>query len=108
MPSRTSRVSCPALSCSIAWQSGRQDAPMTSMKLRSGTPIWLRRPKPRALRRARLRGEQTADVVIVGGGLIGAAIAWTFANASYRTVVLEAAEVGRGSTAANSALLMQE
>jgi len=78
------------------------------MKLRHGTPIWLRRPQPRSLRRPRLRGDQTADVVVVGGGLIGAAVAWTFANAGYRTVVLEAAAAGRGSTAANSALLMQE
>jgi glycine/D-amino acid oxidase-like deaminating enzyme len=49
-----------------------------------------------------------ADVVIVGGGLTGAVVAWKFAKAGVRVVVLEARRVGQGSTAANSALLMHE
>jgi glycine/D-amino acid oxidase-like deaminating enzyme len=46
--------------------------------------------------------------VIVGGGLTGALLAWRFAGAKVRVVLLEGELVGRGSTAANSALLMQE
>ncbi|HMD34260.1 MAG TPA: FAD-binding oxidoreductase, partial [Vicinamibacterales bacterium] len=72
---------------------------------------WLRRGGVKSAstnRSVPLRGDAIADVVIVGGGLTGAVIAWTFANAGFRTVVLEAGAVGHGSTAANSALLMQE
>ena len=59
-------------------------------------------------RRRALTRDISADVVIVGGGLTGATIAWTFADAGFRVVLLERGRVGRGSTAANSALLMQE
>jgi glycine/D-amino acid oxidase-like deaminating enzyme len=50
----------------------------------------------------------TTDVAIVGGGFTGATIAWWFADAGVRVVVLEAGRVGCGSTAASTALLMQE
>jgi glycine/D-amino acid oxidase-like deaminating enzyme len=55
-----------------------------------------------------LSGAHQADVVIVGGGITGAAIAHLFAEAEVEVVLLEAGRVGRGSTAASSALLMQE
>src|SRR5438552_1070070 len=45
---------------------------------------------------------------LVGGGLTGAAIAWRFAKAGIRVALIERARVGRGSTAASTALLMQE
>jgi glycine/D-amino acid oxidase-like deaminating enzyme len=47
-------------------------------------------------------------VAIVGGGFTGAAVAWRFADAGIRVAVLEAQRIGRGSTAASTALLMQE
>jgi glycine/D-amino acid oxidase-like deaminating enzyme len=47
-------------------------------------------------------------VAVVGGGITGAAIAWRFAEAGISVVLLEAAHIGRGSTAASTALLMQE
>jgi glycine/D-amino acid oxidase-like deaminating enzyme len=56
----------------------------------------------------RLRGACDTDIVVVGGGITGAAIAWRFAAAGRRVVVLEAGRVARGSTAASTALLMQE
>jgi glycine/D-amino acid oxidase-like deaminating enzyme len=45
---------------------------------------------------------------VVGGGITGATIAWRFADAGLRVVVVDARRVGRGSTAASTALLMQE
>jgi glycine/D-amino acid oxidase-like deaminating enzyme len=47
-------------------------------------------------------------VAVIGGGITGAALAWRFANAGVRVAVVEAARIGRGSTAASTALLMQE
>jgi glycine/D-amino acid oxidase-like deaminating enzyme len=48
------------------------------------------------------------DVAIVGGGITGAAVAWKFAEAGIRVAVVDAARIARGSTAASTALLMQE
>jgi glycine/D-amino acid oxidase-like deaminating enzyme len=47
-------------------------------------------------------------VAIVGGGITGALVAYAFASAGVSTVLLEGALVGRGSTAASSALLLKE
>ena len=48
------------------------------------------------------------DVVVVGGGITGALVACAFASAKVAVAVVEADLVGRGSTAASSALLLQE
>src|SRR5690349_19051620 len=79
-------------------------------RLRAGVPLWL---APGAsdhdrCRFPQLRGAREVDVAIVGGGFTGAAIAWRFAEAGVRVAVLEASRVGHGSTAASTALLMQE
>ena len=76
-------------------------------RLRKGRSLWLARRLP-SFHAPTLRGAIDADVVIVGGGLTGATIAWTFAEAGFRVAVLERGRVARASTAANSALLMQE
>jgi glycine/D-amino acid oxidase-like deaminating enzyme len=47
-------------------------------------------------------------VAIVGGGMTGALVAHAFASAGISTILLEASDVGRGSTASSSALLLQE
>jgi glycine/D-amino acid oxidase-like deaminating enzyme len=77
--------------------------------LRTGRPIWL---TPRLVHRApshpALAGRQRADVVIVGGGITGTLAALRFAEAGVEPIVLEADRVGYGSTAASSALLLQE
>jgi len=77
--------------------------------LRRGRPIWLngQSARPRSSYPS-LTGREEADVVIVGGGMTGALTALEFAEAGVSAVVLEAAHVGRGSTAASSALLLQE
>jgi glycine/D-amino acid oxidase-like deaminating enzyme len=73
-----------------------------------GRPIWLR-DAPRVTRTyPSLTGHHETSVAIVGGGMIGALVAHAFASSGIATVVLEAATVGRGSTAASSALLLQE
>jgi glycine/D-amino acid oxidase-like deaminating enzyme len=77
-------------------------------KLRIARPLWLDRVPTRPRRYPSLRGSTTVEVAIVGGGITGAAVAWVFARAGISVAVLDAARVGRGSTAASTALLMQE
>jgi glycine/D-amino acid oxidase-like deaminating enzyme len=84
-----------------------------NMTLRGGSqPLWLTRPRSaHAPRYPALRGDldvDMVDVVIIGGGVTGAAVAWKLASGGIRVAVLEAQRVGRGSTAASTALLMQE
>lgn len=55
-----------------------------------------------------MHGAHAADVVVIGGGITGCVSALLFARAGLRVVLLEAKRVGRGSTAASTALLMQE
>jgi glycine/D-amino acid oxidase-like deaminating enzyme len=55
-----------------------------------------------------LVGHHQADIIIVGGGFTGAVVAQAFADANIAVTVLEAGLVGNGSTAASSALLLQE
>lgn len=77
--------------------------------LRLSRSFWLDRPgTDRARRFAPLRHDVDADIAIIGGGITGAAVAWEFANAGARVALVDAQRVGRGSTAASTALLMQE
>jgi glycine/D-amino acid oxidase-like deaminating enzyme len=78
--------------------------------LRHGQPVWLdkaRRAPPTRTYPA-FRGRSTCDVVIVGGGMTGALVALEFARAGVPITLLESGRVGSGSTAASSALLLQE
>jgi glycine/D-amino acid oxidase-like deaminating enzyme len=75
--------------------------------LRRGRTIWLGRTKPAATYPV-LRGHHDAEVAIVGGGMTGAMIAEAFTREGVRVAVVEAARVGQGSTAASTALLLQE
>lgn len=78
-------------------------------RLRVDVPLWLdRNSPPRQIRFPRLARKIDADIAVIGGGLTGAAIAWRFASAGVRVALVEAARIGRGSTAASTALLMQE
>src|SRR5688500_848983 len=71
-------------------------------------PLWFDRfPKARRPSFPRLRGPHTARVVIVGGGLTGAACAMTFAAAGVDVVVLESAAIGAGMTAGDPGLLRE-
>jgi glycine/D-amino acid oxidase-like deaminating enzyme len=78
-------------------------------ELRLGKPIWL--PSAAARRRqtyGALHGHHEVDVAIVGGGLTGSVVAALFAEAGVRIAVLERGRVGHGSTAASTALLLQQ
>ena len=77
-------------------------------RLRVNVPLWLGRGTSAGVRFPRLTRKLVVDVAIVGGGITGAALAWRFADAGVRVALVEAARVGRGSTAASTALLMQE
>jgi glycine/D-amino acid oxidase-like deaminating enzyme len=70
--------------------------------------MWIRHSKGRQQRYSSLSGKHTTSVAIVGGGMTGALVAHAFASAGIPTTVLEAGAVGLGSTAASSALLLQE
>ena len=73
------------------------------------TPFWLDRfPTVRRPSYPRHRGHVDAGVVIVGGGLTGAACAASFAASGVKTVVLEADRIGAGTTAGSPGLLRED
>ena len=77
-------------------------------RLRVGRPLWLPHAATAEQRYPVLSGRHDTAVAVVGGGITGALVAHAFASAGISTTVLEAAHVGRGSTAASSALLLKE
>ena len=77
-------------------------------KLRLGTSYWIDQYAATAPLHAGLHGAQRVDIAVVGGGITGCLAAHAFATAGLSVLVLEGNRVGRGSTAASTALLMQE
>jgi len=77
-------------------------------RLRAGRPLWLPDTAEVQQRYPAQSGQHETAVAVVGGGITGALVAYAFASAGISTTVLEAAVVGRGSTAASSALLLKE
>jgi glycine/D-amino acid oxidase-like deaminating enzyme len=79
------------------------------MKTRYGVSPWLHQfPRSRRPEFPRFRGEASTDVVIVGGGLAGCAIAYTCAAAGLRPVLVERARIGEGSSGRGAGLLLPE
>ena len=76
--------------------------------LRLGRSYWLDSFAGEAPRFPTFRGAARYDVVIVGAGVTGCAAAYFFAKEGARVAVLDRAGIGRGSTAASTALLMRE
>jgi glycine/D-amino acid oxidase-like deaminating enzyme len=76
--------------------------------LRVGQPVWLRHAGRPKRQYPILSGHHDTSVAIVGGGMTGALVAHAFASSGISTVLMEGSFVGRGSTAASSALLLQE
>jgi glycine/D-amino acid oxidase-like deaminating enzyme len=74
--------------------------------LRRGQTIWL--PQHPPAKYPILRGHLETEVAIIGGGITGAMTAQAFAEHGTKVIVVEAARVGQGSTAASTALLLQE
>src|SRR5690349_16940974 len=78
-------------------------------KTRYGDSPWIVTfPDTRRPSHPPLRGAHDCDVVIVGGGLTGAATAYTCAVAGLTTIVLEADRVGGGSAGRSAGLLLPE
>ena len=77
--------------------------------LRRGRTVWLD-PDATAATNSYpvLRGQHETEIAIVGGGMTGAMTAEAFSDAGADVMVFEAARIGHGSTAASTALLLQE
>lgn len=68
-----------------------------------GRSPWIQQfPKSRVPAYPRHRGAAAADVVIIGGGLTGCATAYAFAAAGVKVMLLEAAQIGHGSSGSAS------
>jgi glycine/D-amino acid oxidase-like deaminating enzyme len=77
-------------------------------RLRTGRPLWLPDRARQTPRYPVFSGQHDTVIAIVGGGMPGALVAPAFASEGISATVLEAAAVGRGSTAASLALLLKE
>jgi glycine/D-amino acid oxidase-like deaminating enzyme len=77
-------------------------------RLRIGKSIWLDQYRGHTPSFPALTGNHEADVAIVGGGITGCACAFILAERGLRVVLVDARQIGRGSTSASTALLMQE
>ena len=69
------------------------------------TPVGRRASAPR-WKPARGQASDTADVVVVGGGLTGCASAYAFASAGHDVVLLDAGRLAGGATAASAGLML--
>jgi glycine/D-amino acid oxidase-like deaminating enzyme len=79
------------------------------LRTRYGVSPWIDTfPSTRRPDYPRLRGEHTADIVIVGGGLTGCATAYACAQAGMRPFVLEADRLGSGSAGRSAGLLLAD
>jgi glycine/D-amino acid oxidase-like deaminating enzyme len=79
------------------------------LRTRYGISPWIDQlPSSRRPDYSRLRGAQTADVVIVGGGITGCATAHACALAGIKAIVVEANRVGQGSAGRSAGLLLPE
>jgi glycine/D-amino acid oxidase-like deaminating enzyme len=79
------------------------------MKIRYGVSPWIDAvPNPRRPDFPRLRGPETADVVIVGGGLTGCATAYALAAAGQRPLLVDAVRIGQGAAGRSAGLLLPE
>jgi glycine/D-amino acid oxidase-like deaminating enzyme len=77
------------------------------MDLKSGYPFW---PIQSGLIRAypALDHDVTCEVVVLGGGITGALVAWHLVEVGVDTLVLDKRDIGWGSTSATTALLQYE
>jgi glycine/D-amino acid oxidase-like deaminating enzyme len=79
------------------------------MKTRYGVSPWIEGfPRARRPDFPRLRGELTADVVIMGAGLTGCATAYMTAASGLKTILVDADRIGQGSAGRGAGLLLPE
>lgn len=74
------------------------------MKLTTGQTYWDKTATP-AAHFPRLNEDHTTEVLIIGGGMSGTLAAYKLAESGKRVTVIDRAEVGRGSSSANTGLL---
>lgn len=55
-----------------------------------------------------LRENIECDILIVGGGITGALVAYQFSSEGYRTVVIDKRDIGSGSTSATTSMIQYE
>ena len=65
-------------------------------------------PKSRVPALPRQRGPMKSDVVIVGGGLTGCTTAYAFAVAGVKVVLVEAGQIGRGSSGSSGGWISED
>ena len=76
------------------------------MRTRYGLSPWIHElPSSRVPAFPRFRGSRTADVVIIGGGMTGCAIAYACAAAGLDTILLERSRIGQGTSGRSAGLL---
>jgi glycine/D-amino acid oxidase-like deaminating enzyme len=74
-----------------------------------GARYWAERtPQSRRRTYPKLRGDHTADVVVIGGGLTGATAAYVAAAAGLDVMLVEAERLASGSTAASLGAIVPE
>jgi glycine/D-amino acid oxidase-like deaminating enzyme len=79
------------------------------MKTRYGLSPWIDNvPRARRPDFPRLRGALTADVVVMGGGLTGCAVAQAAAASGLKTVLVEADRIGQACSGQGAGLLLPE
>jgi glycine/D-amino acid oxidase-like deaminating enzyme len=73
---------------------------------RYGTPFWIERAaEGKVPRFPRLRGSVYGEVAVVGGGFTGAAVAYVFAAAGIRPVVIDPGRIGMDEVSAGTGLV---
>ncbi|WP_128544961.1 NAD(P)/FAD-dependent oxidoreductase [Larkinella soli] len=77
------------------------------MKTRSKEPFWLLK-NGLIQTYPSLHQSLTCDVLIVGGGITGALMAWSLIGAGFDVVLIDRRDVATGSTAASTAMLQYE
>jgi glycine/D-amino acid oxidase-like deaminating enzyme len=74
-----------------------------------GSSPWLNEfPKSRVPSFPKHRGADDSEVVIIGGGLTGCVSAYAFAAAGAKVTLLDAAQIGRGSSGASSGWISED
>src|SRR4051812_21723430 len=65
-------------------------------------------PKSRVPAYPKHRGADASEVVIIGGGLTGCVTAYAFAAAGAKVTLLEADQIGRGSSGSSSGWISED
>src|SRR5512134_947299 len=74
-----------------------------------GARYWAERtPESRRASYPKLRGQHSADVVIIGGGLTGATAAYVLSSGGLDVVLVEAGRLASGSTAGSLGTILPE